>query len=69
LVDVIRQRPAKVFRAYRGVMQTTARPSRTQPRVSAPEWHPVLPAEAIQGLCCDQRCGGVSPQDFEARFP
>ena len=50
LIDAVRQRPTKVFCPGRSVMKTTARPSRTQSGFGAPKWHPILSAEAIQGL-------------------
>ena len=69
LIGAVGQRPTNVFRASCSVMETTARPSHHQFRHGAIERQSVLLAEALQGLRRDQRCGGVSAQDFELEFP
>jgi hypothetical protein len=69
LIGVGRQRSTKVFSPYRGVVETTSRPSRIQFPEGAPERQTVLPAKFLQGPRRIQGCCGVSAQDFELRFP
>ena len=69
LFDAVRQGPTKLFRPGRRVMKTTACPSRAQFRSGAPERHPMLPTETLQGFCRLQRGGGLSAQDFKMDFP
>src|ERR1700722_13298975 len=63
------QRPSKVFRAGRSVMETAARPSSIQFGPDAPKRHPMLPTESLQGLGCAQCGGGITAQGSETGCP
>jgi hypothetical protein len=64
-----RLRPPNFGRAGGSVMETAARPPRMQFSPDAPKRHPMLPAEALQGLSRAQRRTGVATQYFEKGFP
>src|SRR5215813_5844065 len=69
LIGQGRLRTPNFGRAGGGVMETAARPPGMQFSPDAPELHPMLPAEALQGLSRAQRRSGVAAQYFEKGFP
>ena len=69
LIGCGRQRPPKAFHSSRGVVEAAARPLGIQFGLDAPIWHPMLSAEARQGLGRAQRGGGLAAQDFKTGFP
>ena len=64
-----RQRPSKAFHSSRAFVEAAARPFGIQVGPDTPKRHPMLSAEALQGLGRAQSGSGVATQDFKPGFP